>query len=567
MQLWKQVNEALEALWQKYQPVVEKVKEALAKRSAYAHYPEIPSGKIYGEDAKSNGLNAYQKQLNNTFERLLQEYDTFVESDEVSPYTGEALKIRYPAFKDIESYIERSENAMRQWQHVPPHQRAGLLIEALEKIKENFFEITYATMHTTGQGFMMAFQASGPHASDRALEAIVMGYEQLTLFPESTLWEKDMGKQGVVRLRKFYRPVPKGIALVIGCSTFPIWNAMPGIFANLITGNAVIVKPHPRAIYPLALVVSILQQTFKDYGIDPHLIQLAPDKVENPITKLLAEHPKIKIIDFTGSSAFGNFLEQLQGKGKVVFTEKSGVNSVIIDSVADLDAVMKNLAFSVSLYSGQMCTCPQNFFIPEQVKVGEEVVDRQTIIQAFLKAIEGLTKHPKAGPAVLGAIQNEQTKARIEEAKRMGAKVLLESMPIQNPEFPNARTATPLVLEVQPDAYEQYSKELFGPIVLIIPVKTTEEAVQKVKQLVQEHGAIACAVYTTDEEKMQWIAWELAEVAAPVAFNLTGPIYMNQNAAFSDIHVTGGNPAGNASFTDTAFISRRFSWTEFKVMA
>ena len=53
-------------------------------------------------------------------------------------------------------------------------------MESLEGVKGRFFEIAYATMHTTGQGYMMAFQASGPHAADRALEAIAAGYEELT---------------------------------------------------------------------------------------------------------------------------------------------------------------------------------------------------------------------------------------------------------------------------------------------------------------------------------------------------------------------------------------------------
>ena len=46
--------------------------------------------------------------------------------------------------------------------------------------------------------------------------------------------------------------------------------------------------------------------------------------------------------------------------------------------------------------------------------------------------------------------------------------------------------------------------------------------------------------------------------------NFTGPIWMNQNAAFSDFHVTGGNPAGNATFTDAAYIVRRFVWVGHK---
>ena len=43
-----------------------------------------------------------------------------------------------------------------------------------------------------------------------------------------------------------------------------------------------------------------------------------------------------------------------------------------------------------------------------------------------------------------------------------------------------------------------------------------------------------------------------------LSINLTGSIYVNQSAAFSDYHVTGANPAGNASLTDTAFVANRY---------
>jgi hypothetical protein len=40
--------------------------------------------------------------------------------------------------------------------------------------------------------------------------------------------------------------------------------------------------------------------------------------------------------------------------------------------------------------------------------------------------------------------------------------------------------------------------------------------------------------------------------------NLTGPVFVNQTAAFSDYHGTGANPAANAAYTDAAFVANRF---------
>ena len=49
-----------------------------------------------------------------------------------------------------------------------------------------------------------------------------------------------------------------------------------------------------------------------------------------------------------------------------------------------------------------------------------------------------------------------------------------------------------------------------------------------------------------------------ARAGVALSVNLTGGVYVNQSAAFSDYHVTGANPAGNACLTDAAFVANRF---------
>jgi phenylacetic acid degradation protein paaN len=550
-----------QTLFEKALPAIEKAINALARREFYAHYPE--NDKEYGEEAKNNGLAMFQQQLGKPFSRLKQEEDILLKGEEVSPFLQEPLNISYPTYSSADKAVELALHAFSVWKKTTPEVRAGLLVEALESLKNYFFEIAYATMHTTGQAFMMSFQASGPHASDRALEALAMAYQAQKAIPTEAHWEKPVGKSNVV-VKKYFKAVPRGVSLAIGCSTFPIWNSMPGIFASLATGNTVVVKPHPMAIYPIAIVVAVLQNVLAENGFDPHTIVLAPDTVSAPQTKALAENPAIKIIDYTGSSAFGDWIESLPGK--ITFTEKAGVNSIIIDSAQDLNAMMQNLAFSVSLYSGQMCTCPQNFFIPKNgIQVGDQNISYEEVVKHFVEAVKGLTTHPKAAPAICGAIQNENTLKRINDAANLKAKILLPSQPIANPEFPKARTATPLILEVEDK--DLIAQEMFGPIVFIVPTENTEESIRIAKELAAKRGAISCGAYTTSQELMRKIADEMADSYTPVAFNLTGQVFINQNAAFSDFHVSGGNPAGNASFTDAAFVARRFVLVESKVNA
>lgn len=530
---------------------------AVQARTFYAAWPEAPQA--YGEDAALQGKAAYDAQVGKPF--AMPQGGTAVVRTEQSPYTQQPLGIAYPSLADADAYVATARQAANSWRRVSPHSRALLLIESLKRMETAFFEIAHATMHTTGQGYMMAFQASGPHAADRALEAVAIGYQELTRFPQHTRWEKPMGKVTVV-LEKDLLPVGHGLSLAIGCSTFPVWNSLPGMYASLITGNPVILKPHPTAIYPVAIVVRALQQTLADFGLDPHTVLLATDTAVAPLTKELVGHPQIKLIDFTGSSAFGDFIESLPGK--VTFTEKAGVNTIILDSVADLGAVAQNIGFSLNLYSGQMCTCPQNIFIPKGgIATADGHASYADVVKALTDAISGLALHPKAGPAVLGAVQNPDTLTRVADAAALG-KVLLPSQAIANAEFPQARTATPLVLEIPADRLDLLTHEYFGPIVFVVPTDSTEHSLRLAAGIAEEKGAISCGAYTTAPEVKARIADALLASATPVSFNFTGPIYVNQNAAFGDFHVTGGNPAGNASLSDPAFLVRRFAWVAIR---
>jgi phenylacetic acid degradation protein paaN len=545
------------SLYKKHDTLINKAIKALHDRTFFAAYPEHPAPAVYGETADADGQAKFKSTVGKKFEELNQGDPENWGGQEESPYLQEPLNISYPLFS-VPTLIDRSKKAFHQWRKVDVNERAGILVETLERMKSRFFEIAYATMHTTGQGYMMAFQASGPHAADRALEAIAAGYEELQRFPSKATWDKPMGKFNI-QLQKEWRAVPKGISAVIGCSTFPTWNSVTGIYGSLITGNTVIVKPHPGSILPIAIVVAEIQKVLAEHNLDPNICQLAVDTFDKMITKELAEHPDVKLIDFTGNSVFGSYLEAIPGK--TVFTEKTGVNSVIIDSVDDVDKVAANLAFALTLYSGQMCTAPQNFYIPEGgINSPAGNISFDQFAQKLIDNITGLVDNPKAGPFVLGTIQNKNTCMRVTEAEKLPGKVWLKSRTVENPMFKNARTATPVVVEVNASDKNVYGKELFGPIALLIKTKNTDQSIALAQEMALNHGAISCGAYTTNTAVREKIADEMALAATPVSFNLTGGIYMNQNAAFSDFHVTGGNPAGNASFTNPEYVTKRFTW-------
>jgi len=539
-------------LYDKHRDTLDLALQTIKERTYWSPFPEHP--KAYGDVAPAEGEAAFEARLGKAFS-IDQPHDGYLAVEETSPY-GIELDIDYPN-SSIEQLIDAAQEASVLWGKASPEVRAGVLIEVLDRLAAQSFEMGHAVMATTGQSFLMAFQAGGPHALDRALEAIAYTYAEQHRLPAPMTWEKPQGKREPLVVGKEWVIRPRGIAVTIGVSTFPTWNGYPGIFASLAAGNPVIVKPHPATILPFAIMVETARVVFQDAGVDPNLVTLLTDTPGAPVAKDLVMHPAVAIVDYTGGPSFGTWLEE-NVHHAAVYTEKAGVNSVILDSADDLENVFRNLSVSMTMYSGQMCTTPQNLYIPRGgVKVGGEVVPFDDVANGFAAAIGGLLGDDERAVGLLGAIKTDEISARIEEAATSGD-VLLESRQIDHPAFPKATVRTPVVVKVDAADRDAYMREMFGPVIYVVATESTDESLQLATQSAKEKGAITWLVYTTDDEVTDSAIDAAVEGGVSVAFNLTGGLYVNQSAAFSDFHVTGHNPAGNASLTDPAFVAGRF---------
>lgn len=541
----------MDALFDRHLPTLAAAQKAAQARGYWSAYPEIPSGKIYGETAKDEGLASYNARLGKFFE-LPGHPATSSVGDEVSPF-GPALGITYPA-SDPETLISASLTAAPQWAAASVETRVGICLEILARLNRLSFEMANAVMNTTGQAFAMAFQAGGPHAQDRGLEAVAYAYTEMVRTPPEATWTKPQGKGEPIVLEKHWRIVPRGISLVIGCQTFPTWNSYPGLFASLATGNTVIVKPHPGAILPLAITISVMREVLSEEGFLPDIVLLAADAPGAEITRELVQNEAVSLIDYTGSSSFGEWVRNHAGNAQV-YTEEAGVNSIVIASTDDFAGMCANIAFSLSLYSGQMCTAPQNIYVPKAgIGSNEGHKSFDDVANGIVAAIDDLLADPARAAGICGAIANPTTMARVESVHSLG-KVFRRSAPVAAGE---ARTATPLILAVQADQTAVYEEERFGPITFIIAVADAADGVGRATSLARRKGAITAALYETDEKRLATAVDAFAASGVNLSINLTGAIFVNQSAAFSDFHVTGANPSGNASLTDTAFVANRF---------
>jgi phenylacetic acid degradation protein paaN len=526
---------------------------AISERTYWSAYPESPSPRVYGETAAADGQAAFRAHLGGRFDLGQAAQDWVV--TERSPF-GVDLGVSYP-HADPDALLAAARTAMPAWRDAGPRERAGVCLAVLARLHANVFELANAVQFTTGQAFVMAFQAGGAHALDRALEAVAYAYAEMTRHPGAASWEKAAGKGEPLRMIKTFHIVPRGVALVVGCNTFPTWNSYPGLFASLVTGNPVVVKPHPRAVLPLALTVRYAREVLAEAGFDPNLVQLAAEAPGEGLASDLATRSEVRIVDFTGSTEYGEWLEE-HARQAVVFTEKAGVNTVVVDSTDDFAGMCRNLAFSLTLYSGQMCTTPQNLLIPR------DGIDTEAGRRSFAEVAAGiagavgkLTGDPARAVELTGAVVNEGVLERLAEAAKLGDAVL-ESREIAHPAHPDAVVRTPLLIRLDAADAAVYGREWFGPITFLIGTESTAHGLEIFRDVVGRRGALTAAVYSTDDDVLADAEKAAMDVGVHLSCNLTGGIFVNQSAAFSDFHGTGANAAANAALTDGAYVAGRF---------
>jgi phenylacetic acid degradation protein paaN len=473
----------------------------------------------------------------------------------VSPY-GIALNVSYPKCS-ADALISAAKTAMPAWIKAGPDVRAGVCAEILERLNACSIELAFATMHTTGRSFAAAFLDSGPRAQERGLEAVACAWREMKHVPYRATWEKERGTRAPLRLEKRFTVAPRGVSLVFSCAVTPAWSSYPGIFASLATGNAVIVKPDPDAVLPLAITVANIRQTLKEAGFDPDLVSLLVDTAAAPVAREVALKPDIRIIDYAGDAEFGDWLED-NARGALVFTEKPGVNCVVVDGAPDYMAMLDNIARGLVLDSGQRRGAPQAIFVGRQgVRTPQAVIPVERFCNDLGRAVGRLLEDSNQAVELLGAIRSQGIMARITALAESG-EIIRAAQPLAHPQFPEATLRTPLLLKVTADAGDLWMEESEGGVVFVVETATTAQSLTLAERAIREKGSLVFSIYSDNENIVQLAEEASLRTGTALAVNLTGEFVAHQPAAFSDYRASGANPAARGCLTDSGFVAGRF---------
>lgn len=539
------------------------LREALSALSARVYWaPYEEDRDSYGPGAAERAEDAFRELLGEHFALNQPGEDGRVGPDsgsggETSPF-GFPLRISYP-HADPDVLLPAMAESARPWAALSPWSRAAVCAEILARINARSHEFALASTHTSGQGNLMAFHAGAAHAQDRGLEAVAQVLAEQTRFPERVLWCKPTPAGEEVLVKEF-TVVPREVGLVVAGRVVPTWSAYPGLFASLAAGSAVLVKPHPDAVLPLALTVRTAREVLREYGLCPDTVCLAPELPGEGLARDLARRPGVGVVDYTGSASFGTWLVENVLPGTTVLASNGAVNSVLVDSTDDYRGMVANLAFTLALYSGRLCTAPQNLFIPERgVDTDEGHKDLSTLVADLSAEVSDLLSRGRDSAELLGALPDSES-VRVWEAAASGrmGEVLFTGPEVAHPDHPGAAVRPPVAVLAAPDSLPLY-REHPAPILFVVPVPSAKTALESAQDIALTSGSFLLGVHTIREEVRRAAEAVARACGVGVSLNLTGAWLMTQSSVFSDLHGSGLNPASNFGGSRGVFATARFS--------
>ena len=380
----------------------------------------------------------------------------------VNPATGQTIGTFAWADKsDLDRALESVDKGFKAWKKVSAHERSKVMRKAANLLRERLDHV--ATLMTMEQGKTLA----------EAKAEILNGADTIDWFAEEG--RRAYGRVIPARAEGVYQLVvkePVGPVAAFTPWNFPINQIVRKLSAALAAGCSIIVKaPEETPASPAELI-----RAFADAGVPAGAVNLVyGDPAE--ISSYLIPHPVIRKISFTGSTVVGKQLAALAGQHmKRVTMELGGHAPVIVFDDADVQVAAKVMAASKFRNAGQVCISPTRFLVQEGVY--QQFVDQFAANAKSLKVGNGLEKDVRMG-ALANPRRATAMAANVEDAGKHGAKVVTGGHSIGN----KGNFWEPTVVTELPNDAKAMNEEPFGPLAIINPFRTFDDAVQEANRL------------------------------------------------------------------------------------
>src|ERR1700691_5237724 len=473
-------------------------------------------------------------------------FKNFIDGEWVDSSTGETFENRNPAdtrdvvgiFQksakaDVDAAVDAAKRAFAKWRLVPAPRRAEIVFRAAEILIER--KEDYAREMTREMGKVLA------ETRGDVQEAIDAAYynagEGRRLFGPTV--PSELPNKFAMAVRQ-----PIGVCGMITPWNFPMsissWKLLPAI----VCGNTCVIKPAQDT--PLSTFN--LVQALTDAGVPKGVVNVIAGygpEAGAPLT----EHPSVRAVSFTGSSAVGRTIGTTAPKSfKPCALELGGKNPMIVLDDANLDLAVEGGLWGAFGTTGQRCTATSRIIV--QKGVYHKFVDHFVARAKKIKGGNGPDETVEMGPAVNEKQLNTDL-SYIEIGKNEGAKLVTGGNRLDKGELQHGWFLEPTVfIDVDPKM-RIAQEEIFGPVVAIIPCEDLDDAIAIANDI--EYG-LSSSLYTKDVNK----------AFAAVRDLETGITYINAPTIGAEVHLPFGGTKATGNGHREGGIGAVDFYTEWK---
>jgi benzaldehyde dehydrogenase (NAD) len=354
--------------------------------------------------------------------------------------------------EDVAASAAQAAAAQRDWAAIPFTERAAVLRRAGDALQRHTDELRNWIVRETGGIPAKAYVELG-HATQNCYEAAAL--------PSKSLGELLPSAAPRVSM---VRRVPAGVVGVIAPFNAPLALAMRSVAPALALGNAVLLKPDPRAAVSGGVAVAAV---FAEAGLPPGVLHVLPGGAD--IGAAVVENPHVRVISFTGSTAAGRCVGELAGRHlKRAHLELGGNSALIVLEDADLDQAISAAAFGSFFYQGQACMAIGRHLVHESLY--GEYVQRLAAKADALPVGDPATEQVALGP-LIDEGQRDRVHQLVTSSVAAGAR-LAAGGTYQDLFY------RPTVLAEAGPSIPAYEQEVFGPVACVTPFATLDDAVK-----------------------------------------------------------------------------------------
>jgi benzaldehyde dehydrogenase (NAD) len=447
----------------------------------------------------------------------------------IEPATGTELgRIGMADLSDVDQAATSAAEAQPAWASTPFDERAAILRRAGDLLEQHEAELHSWIMRETGavpaKAALETHVAAGECFEAAALASRPLGQVLPTPKPQLSI----------------ARRLPVGVVGVISPFNFPLILSIRSVAPALALGNTVLLKPDPRTSVTGGVIIA---RALEEAGLPPGVLHVVPGGAD--IGQALVEHPRIRLISFTGSTAAGRHVGEAAARhSKRVLLELGGNNALVVLDDADLQLAASAGAFGSFLHQGQICMTTGRHVVHERIK--------DDYVELLAKKADALpVGDPVTGQVALGPIIDEKQRNHVHRlvTQSVDAGAMLAAGGIFDGLF-----YRPTVLDNVTTESPAYAQEVFGPVAPVIGFSSLDEAVELASE--NEYG-LSLGIITRDVMKGVELAGRIPVGIAHINDQTVAdePIIPFGGAGVSGNGTRLGGDANIEAFTETQWLT------------